>query len=157
MADIQYYTPHGYEELKEELNRLKTEERANVAQAIAEAREKGDLRENAEYDAAKEEQGKLEARIAKMEDQLANARVLNEENMDASKAFILSTVKVYNEKMKREMQYTLVNANEANIKEGKISVDSPIGKALLGQEVGSKVTVDAPAGKIDLEIREITR
>jgi transcription elongation factor GreA len=157
MAELSYYTREGFEKLKQELHDLKTRERAAVAAAIAEAREKGDLRENAEYDAAKEEQGKLEARIAQMEALMANARILDDTDVDTSKVFILSTVKVMNHKMKKEMTFTLVAAKEANIKEGKISVDSPIGSALLGHSVGDKVIATVPAGEMELEILEITR
>lgn len=157
MADLSYYTPEGFEKLKQELHDLKTRERTAVAAAISEAREKGDLKENAEYDAAKEEQGKLEARISKMETLLANARVLDYSTVDNSKVFILSTVRVMNHKMKKEMSFTLVAGQEANVKEGKISVDSPIGTALLGHSVGDKVKAQVPAGEMELEILEITR
>jgi transcription elongation factor GreA len=157
MAQITYYSAEGYEKLKNELHHLKTRERQSVAQAISEAREKGDLRENAEYDAAKEEQGKLEARIAMMEDQMANARILDGSNIDNSKVFILSTVTVRNAKLNKQMDYTLVSANEADIKLSKISVDSPIGSALLGRKVGDKVEVRAPAGLIELEVLHIRR
>jgi len=157
MADVSYYTQEGYDKLKQELQELKTRGRSEVAEAISEAREKGDLKENAEYDAAKEAQGKLEARIAKLEQVMANARILDDSEMDMSKAFILSTVKVNNLKMKREMSFTLVSAQEANIKNGRISVESPIGKALLGRSVGEKVEVQAPAGAFQLEILDISR
>ncbi len=157
MADVSYYTQEGYDKMKAELHELKTKGRAEVAQDIAEAREKGDLKENAEYDAAKDAQGKLEARIAKLEQELGRARIVDESQIDDSKAFILSTVKVRNKKMKRDFSYTLVSAKEANIKEGKISVESPIGKALLGKEKGETVVAKVPAGDIELEILDISR
>lgn len=157
MAQVAYYTPEGYEKIKNELHELKTKGRAEIAREISEAREKGDLRENAEYDAAKEAQGKLEARIANLENTLANARILDDDAIDTSKAFILSTVRVLNKKFKKEFNYTLVSPNEADIKAGKISVESPIGKALLGSAAGETVVVNAPAGKIELEVLEISR
>ncbi|MCL4113989.1 UNVERIFIED_CONTAM: hypothetical protein GTU68_004992 [Idotea baltica] len=128
-----------------------------MSAAIAEAREKGDLSENAEYDAAKEAQGLLEARIAGLENDLANARVMDESMMDTSKAYILATVKVLHKKLKKQFSYTLVSKNEANLKLGKISVDSPIGKALLGSEVGEVVEAVVPSGKIEFEILDISR
>jgi transcription elongation factor GreA len=157
MAEVSYYTQEGYEKLKEKLDYLKNQRRKEVADAIASAREQGDLRENAEYDAAKEEQGKLEAEIAQLEETLANARILDESSMDTSKAFVLSTVRVRNKKMNKEFSYTLVSPEEADIKKGKISTESPIGKALLGHEVGEVVTADAPAGPMELEILDISR
>ena len=128
-----------------------------ISEEIAEARAQGDLSENAEYDAAKEAQGHLEARIVKMENALASARVVNEDEVDASKARILSNVRVMNQKAKREATYTLVAAQEADLKRNRISVESPIGKALLGREVGETVAVRVPAGTVQLEILDITR
>lgn len=152
-----YLTEDGLSELKEELRRLKTKERSEVADEIAEARAKGDLSENAEYDAAKEKQGHLEARIAKLEDMVTRARVVDESQVDTSKAYILSTVKVKNLNNDSEHTYTLVSEREADISEGKISVDSPIGKGLLGQSEGDVVSINVPAGTVDLEILEISR
>jgi transcription elongation factor GreA len=152
-----YLTEEGLKELKEELKKLKTEERPRIADEIAEARAKGDLSENAEYDAAKEAQGHLEARIAKLEDMITRARLVDESQVDTSKAYILSTVRVKNRNNDTEQSYTLVSEREADISENKISVDSPIGKGLLGQEEGDVVAIDVPAGTVELEILEITR
>ncbi len=152
-----YLTEEGLQELKDELKQLKTEERSRIADEIAEARAKGDLSENAEYDAAKEAQGHLEARIAKLEDMITRARLVDESQVDTSKAYILSTVRVKNRKNGTEQSYTLVSEREADISENKISVDSPIGKGLLGQEEGDVVEIDVPAGTVELEILEITR
>ena len=152
-----YLTEEGLEKLKKELQFLKVKERARIAQAIQEAREKGDLSENAEYDAAKEEQGHLEARIAKMEQTISNARLVDEKQVDSSKAYILSNVRVRNHKNGKEQTYTLVSAQEADLTQGRISVKSPIGKAFLGKSVGDVVEVDVPAGSITFEILEITR
>jgi len=152
-----YLTEEGLNELKDELRQLKTKKRSEVADEIAEARAKGDLSENAEYDAAKEKQGHLEARIAKLEDMVTRARVVDESQVDTSKAYILSTVKVKNLNNDSEHTYTLVSEREADISEGKISVDSPIGKGLLGQSEGDVVSIDVPAGTVDLEILAISR
>jgi transcription elongation factor GreA len=152
-----YLTAEALERLKTELKIARTTGRSEIAEAIAEARAQGDLSENAEYDAAKEAQGHLEARIAKLEGTVANARIVDESSVDASKARILSKVKVRNQKAKREMTYTLVSAEEADLKEHKISVDSPIGKALLGKELGDVVRVKVPAGVVELEILDISR
>ncbi|MDX1531907.1 MAG: transcription elongation factor GreA [Rhodothermales bacterium] len=152
-----YLTQEALDKLREELRTAKTKERADIAQAIAEARAQGDLSENAEYDAAKEAQGHLEARIAKLEETISNARLVDESQIDASKVYILSTVRVKNLKAKREATYTLVSAEEADMAAGKISVKSPVGQALLGHEVGDVVEVEAPAGKVKMEILEITR
>ncbi len=143
--------------MRDELHQLKTVERPKISQQIAEARDKGDLSENAEYDAAKEAQGHLEARIAKMEDLVANARLIDETQVDTSKVYILSKVTIKNKKTNAEVQYTLVAENEANLAEKKISVDSPIGKGLLGKKVGDIAQVQVPAGMIDFEILEISR
>ncbi len=157
MSNVKYFTEEGLERLKAELHDLKTEGRQKMAAQIAEAREKGDLSENAEYDAAKEAQGHLEAKIATLENDLANARVMDESLVDTSKAYILSTVRVLNKKFKKEFTYTLVSKNEADLKLGKISVESPIGKAILGAEVGEIVEAKVPSGSIAFEILEITR
>ena len=134
MSEISYYTPEGLENLKQEIKHLETVERPKISQQIAEARDKGDLSENAEYDAAKEAQGMLEARISKLKNTFANARLIDDSEIDNSKVFILSTVKIKNIKNNMQLSYTLVAENEADIKSGKISVDSPIGKGLLGKE-----------------------
>ncbi len=152
-----YLTEEGLKKLKDELYFLKSVERPRISQAIADARAQGDLSENAEYDAAKDAQGLLEARIAKMESEISEARLLDEKNIDSSKAFILSTVRVKNKSNGSEQQYTLVSQPEADIMQGKISVDSPIGKGLLGKSVGDVAEIKVPAGKIKLEILEITR
>ena len=154
---IAYYTAEGLKKLKDELHNLKTIERPKISQQIAEARDKGDLSENAEYDAAKEAQGLLEARIAKMEDLVANARLIDESQVDNSKVYILSRVKIKNLKNNAIVEYTLVAENEANLAEKKISVDSPIGKGLLGKKVGDIAKVQIPAGLIDFEVLDINR
>lgn len=138
-----------------ELKDLKTRGRREIANDIAEARAKGDLSENAEYDAAKEAQGHLEDRITKLEDALANARVLDTKDLDLSKVRVLTTVTILNKNVGKEMKYTLVSANEADFAAGKISVDSPIGKALMGREIGETVKVDVPAGELELEVKNI--
>lgn len=157
MSDLTYYTKEGYEALREELHRMKTVERTSIAGQIAEAREKGDLSENAEYDAAKDAQGLLEMKIAKLESQLANARILDESQMDTSRVYILCNVRIRNHNINKEQVFKLVAQSEANLKEGKISVDSPIGKGLLGKAVGEFAEVEVPAGKLKLEVLEITR
>lgn len=156
-SQIAYYTVEGLKKLKDELYQLKMVERPKISQQIAEARDKGDLSENAEYDAAKEAQGLLEARIAKMEDLIANARLVDESQLDNSKVFILSKVKIKNHNNNAVVEYTLVAENEANLAEKKISVDSPIGKGLLGKKVGDVTEVQVPAGKLKLEVMEISR
>lgn len=157
MSEIRYYTEEGLKKLKDELHQMKSVERPKISQQIAEARDKGDLSENAEYDAAKEAQGLLEMKIAKMENIIANARIVDESQIDSSKALILSTVKIKNVKNGMEVSYTLVAESEANLKEKKISVDSPIGKGLLGKEVGDIAEIEAPGGKMEFKIIEITR
>jgi transcription elongation factor GreA len=157
MSEVAYYTKEGLEKLKEELQFLKTEGRAAIAKAIAEARDKGDLSENAEYDAAKEAQGLHEGKIAKLGLVLANARLLDESKMDNSKVLALSIVKIKNLKNGAVMQYQLVSETEADFKAGKISVTSPIAKGLLGKKVGEKTEITVPAGKIEFEIMEISR
>jgi len=154
---VAYYTAEGLKKLKDELHQLKAIERPRISQQIAEARDKGDLSENAEYDAAKEAQGLLEARIAKMEDLVANARLIDESQLDNSKVFILSKVKIKNLNNNSEVEYTLVAENEANLAAKKISVDSPIGKGLLGKKVGDVAEVQVPAGKLKFEILDISR
>jgi transcription elongation factor GreA len=153
---IGYYTEDGLQKLKDELHQLRTIERKAATQAIVEARDKGDLSENAEYDAAREAQALLELRIAKLEDVIANARIVDESKIDLSKVSILTTVKIRNLSNGAAMKYTLVAENEADLKAGKISVDSPIGRALLGKKVGEKVDVQVPAGKVTFEVAEIT-
>ncbi len=157
MAEIYYLTKEGYDKLVQELHDLKTKERAKIAAAIAEAREKGDLSENAEYDAAKEAQGLLELKISKLEEMLINSRILSDEEIDTSKVYILSTVKLKNLIKGDTVTYTLVSQKEANLKEGKISVESPIGNGLLGKVVGDVVEIKVPAGTLKFEILEITR
>lgn len=157
MAEVTYYTKEGIEKLKEELHYLKTEGRAQIAKAIAEARDKGDLSENAEYDAAKEAQGLHEAKIAKLGESLANARLIDESKLDSSKVLALSIVKIKNIRSGTAMTYQLVSETEADLKSGKISVKSPIAKGLLGKSVGDKVEIAVPAGKMEFEILEISR
>lgn len=152
-----YLTEEGLQNLKDELQHARTVERQEVIQAIAEARGQGDLSENAEYDAAKDAQGMLEARIAKLEDIIGSARVVDETTVDNTTVRILSKVRVMNHKLNKEALYTIVSAEEANFSEGKISVDSPIGKGLLGKSVGDSTEIKAPAGRIKLEILEISR
>ena len=157
MSTVSYYTPEGLKKLREELNHLKDVERPRASQAIGEARDKGDLSENAEYDAAKEAQGMLEMKISKMEETLANARIIDESQLDVSKVLVLSKVRIKNLANKLEMNYTLVAESEANLKSGKISVSSPIGRGLLGKEVGDIAEVSVPSGKIQFEILSIER
>ena len=157
MSQLSYYTEEGLQKLKDELHQLESVERPKISQQIAEARDKGDLSENAEYDAAKEAQGLMEMRIAKMKNQIANARLVDESQMDDSKALILSTVKIKNKRNGMETSYTLVAENEADLKSGKISVDSPIGKGLLGKEKGDIAKVQTPGGEIEFEILDISR
>lgn len=154
---IQYFTEEGLKKLRDELLRLKTQERPAISKQIAEARDKGDLSENAEYDAAKDAQGMLEMKIAKLEDIIANARLIDESQLDNSKVFILSRVTIRNKGNGASMAYTIVPENEANLKEGKISVDSPIAKGLLGKKVGDVVDVKVPSGIVKFEIIEISR
>lgn len=157
MSTVSYYTAEGLKKLREELNHLKDVERPRASQAIGEARDKGDLSENAEYDAAKEAQGMLEMKIDKMEETLANARVIDESQLDVSKVLVLSKVRIKNLANNMEMNYTLVAESEADLKSGKISVSSPIGRGLLGKEVGDIAEVSVPNGKIQFEILSITR
>ncbi|PVH24347.1 transcription elongation factor GreA [Sphingobacterium corticibacter] len=157
MAEVTYYTEEGLAKLREELQYLKTEGRTKIANAIAEARDKGDLSENAEYDAAKEAQGLHEAKIAKLETVLSTARIIDESNLDTSKVLALSIVKIKNVKNGAVMTYQLVSETEADFKSGKISVKSPIAQGLLGLKVGDIATVSVPAGEMNLEILEISR
>jgi len=157
MSKVSYYTEEGLKKLRAELNQLKDVERPKASQAIADARDKGDLSENAEYDAAKEAQGMLEMQIAKLENTLANARIINESELDTSKVLVLSSVSVKNKANGAQMNYTLVAQSEADLKTGKISVDSPIGKGLLGKKVGEVTVIEVPNGKIELEILSISR
>jgi len=156
MSKVSYITAEGLKKLKAELDHLKTVERPSISKQIAEARDKGDLSENAEYDAAKEAQGLLELKISKLEDQVANSRILDQSKIGTSTVQILNKVKIKNLKLKKEMQYTLVSETEADFKAGKISIDTPIAKALLGKKVGDVVAVDVPAGKMEFEIIEIS-
>ncbi|HOO10718.1 MAG TPA: transcription elongation factor GreA [Cyclobacteriaceae bacterium] len=154
-AKISYYTKEGLEKLKSDLNHLKTKGRADIAKQIAEARDKGDLSENAEYDAAKDAQGHLEARIAKLEETLGNAREIDESKLDTSVVSILSKVTIKNKKNGATFTYTLVSEEEADLKQGKISTKSPIGQGLLGKGKGDNAKIKTPAGEIEFEIVEI--
>lgn len=157
MSQISYYSKEGFEKLKKELHEMETVQRPAISDQIAEARDKGDLSENAEYDAAKEAQGLLEMKISKLKEIMSNARIIDDSDIDASKVFILSTVKIKNPKNGMEMTYTLVAENEADLKAKKISVDSPIGKGLLGKSVGEIADIATPNGLVQFEIVEITR
>ncbi len=157
MSQISYYTAEGLQKLKDELYELKTVQRPSISEQIAEARDKGDLSENAEYDAAKEAQGILEMKISKMEAIIANARLIDDANIDASKVYILSKVKLKNQTNGMEIEYTIVAENEADIKQRKISVDSPIGKGLLGKSKGEIADITTPGGLMKFEIIDITR
>ena len=157
MSQINYYSASGLKKLKDELKELETVERPKISQQIGEAIDKGDLSENAEYDAAKEAQGLLEMKISKLKNVLSTARLLDESQMDASKVLILSTVLIKNIKINKEFKYTLVAENEADVKANKISINSPIGKGLFGKKVGDIAQVQVPNGTMELEILEITR
>jgi transcription elongation factor GreA len=157
MSQINYYTEEGLKKLKDELHDMKTVQRPAISDQIAEARDKGDLSENAEYDAAKEAQGILEMKIAKLEAIIANARLIDDANIDNSKVFILSKVRIRNVANNAEMEYTLVAENEADIKLKKISVDSPIGKGLLGKKKGDVADIQTPNGIMKFEILDISR
>lgn len=156
MSEITYLTKSGYEKLKAEVEDLKSTGRAEVARAIAEARDKGDLSENAEYDAAKDAQGMLEMKINELEKALANARIIDESTLDTSKVTVLSKVKLKNHKINKEVEYMLVSGTEADLKAGKISVTSPIGKGLLGKKVGEVAEIETPAGILKLEVLDIS-
>jgi transcription elongation factor GreA len=157
MAQVSYFTEEGLAKLKAELKQLETVERPSISKQIAEARDKGDLSENAEYDAAKEAQGLLELKISKLKDLIANSRVVDESELDTSKVLILSTVTIKNVANGATMEYTLVSEKEANVREKRISVESPIAKGLLGKSVGDVVEVEVPSGKMKFEIMEIKR
>lgn len=157
MSQVSYYTEDGLKKLRAELAQLKDVERPKASLAIAEARDKGDLSENAEYDAAKEAQGMLELRIARLEEALSGARLIDESQLDSSKVLVLSQVKIKNQANGMEMRYTLVAESEANLAAGKISVNSPIGKGLLGKSVGEIAQVQVPNGVVNFEILEINR
>lgn len=157
MSQITYYTAEGLTKLKKELHEMETIQRPSISQQIAEARDKGDLSENAEYDAAKEAQGLLEARIAKLKEVISNARIIDDSEIDDSKVFILSKVKIKNVANGSVMEYMLVAENEADLKLKKISVESPIGKGLLGKSVGELADVQTPNGVIKFEVMEISR
>jgi transcription elongation factor GreA len=153
---VSYYTREGLDKLKNDLNELKTKGRTEIARQIAEARDKGDLSENAEYDAAKDAQGHLEAKIAQLEDLLANARLLDETNVDTSKVSILSKVTIKNKKNGASFTYTLVSEEEADLKSFKLSTQSPIGKGLLGKKIGESALIKTPAGEVEFEVTNIT-
>ena len=157
MSKISYYTEKGLKELRQKLDHLKDIERPLASKAIGEARDKGDLSENAEYDAAKEAQGMLEMRISKLEETLSNARIIDESQLDNTKALVLSQVKIKNNLNGMIMDYTLVADGEADLSKGKISVNSPIGKGLLGKSVGDIAQINVPSGIIDFEIIKISR
>ena len=152
---VNYLTQEGYDALKDEIARLEKEDRRKISAQIAEARDKGDLSENAEYDAAKEAQGLLEMRISKLKNTLAVSRVLDPKDLDLSKVNILSTVRLLNKKFNKEVSYTIVTETEADLKQNKISALSPIGKGLMGKKIGDIASIQAPAGKIEFEILEI--
>lgn len=157
MEDVKYYTQEGLDALKQELSHLESVERPKISQAIAEARDKGDLSENAEYDAAKEAQGLLEMKIANLRNLISKARVLDESKIDVTKVLIYSIVKIKNIKNNAVMTYTIVPESESDFKAGKISVSSPIAKALIGNSKGDLVTVQAPVGAMEFEILEVSR
>lgn len=157
MSQISYYTEEGLKKLKDELHEMETVQRPAISQQIAEARDKGDLSENAEYDAAKEAQGLLEGKIAKLKEVISNARIIDDSEIDTSKVYILSTVKIKNTTNGMEMIYTLVAENEADLKAKKISVESPIGKGLLGKSVGEVADIVTPNGVMKFEVVEISR
>ena len=157
MTNISYFTPAGLKKLQDELHDLKIHERVKIAAQISEARDKGDLSENAEYEAAKDAQGLLEIKISKLEDTLANARIIDETKIDASKILVLSKVKMKNIQNGQVMNYTLVTETEADLKAGKISIRSPIGKGLFGKSAGDVVEIQVPAGKIKFKIMEVSR
>lgn len=157
MSDTRYYTEEGLQRLKDEVKNLMKIERPSISKQIAEARDKGDLSENAEYDAAKNAQGMLELKISKLQEEIANVRVIDESKLDTSKVLILSKVKLKNISNSAEMIYTLVPEKEADLKSGKLSVNSPIAKGLLGKKIGEHAEIEIPAGKITFEILEISR
>jgi len=152
---VSYYSKEGLEKLKKELEHMKSVERPRISQQIAEARDKGDLSENAEYDAAKEAQGLLEMKISKLEETLSNARLMDNSKIDTSKVMVLATVTIKNLRNQAQMTYTLVSESEADLKKGKISISSPIGKGLSGKKVGETAEIQTPAGKMEFEILDI--
>lgn len=156
MSSISYVTEEGLQKLKDELEQLMNVERPSISKQIAEARDKGDLSENAEYDAAKEAQGLLELRISKLQNTIANSRIIDKSKLDSSKVQILSKVKIKNKKNNATMEYTIVAESEADLKAGKISVETPIAKGLLGKEVGDVVDITVPTGTIPFEVVEIS-
>ena len=156
MSTIKYFTEEGLKKLKDELHLLKTKGRAEIANQIAEARDKGDLSENAEYDAAKEAQGLHELKISKLEDSISNARVIDESEINTDKVSILSKVKVLNLSFNKEFEYTIVSEEESDLQQGKISVQSPIGKGLLGKKKGEEVSIDVPSGELKFKILNIS-
>ena len=156
MTEISYFTEEGLKKLKDELHLLKTKGRLDIAQQIAEARDKGDLSENAEYDAAKEAQGLHELKISKLEESISNARIIDESDINTDKVSILSKVKIKNLSLNKEFEYTIVSEEESNLQDAKISVDSPIGKGLLGKKKGEVVSVNVPSGKIKFKILNIS-
>ena len=157
MSQVSYYTPEGLKKLKDELHEMETVQRPAISNQIAEARDKGDLSENAEYDAAKEAQGLLEMKIAKLKEIISNARIIDDSEIDTTKVFIISKVKIKNVANAMEMEYTIVAENEADLKAKKISVDSPIGKGLLGKSVGEIADISTPNGIMKFEVIEISR
>lgn len=157
MNNIAYYTPEGFRKLKDELEYLESIERPKASQAIADARDKGDLSENAEYDAAKEAQGMLELKISKLKEVVSTARIIDESQLDNTKVLVLSTVKIKNLANKMELSYKLVADSEADLKQGKLSVNSPIGKGLLGNKIGDIIEIEVPNGKMNFEILDISR
>ena len=156
MSTVKYFTEEGLKKLKDELNLLKTKGRAEIASQIAEARDKGDLSENAEYDAAKEAQGLHELKISKLEESISNARVIDESEINTDKVSILSKVEVLNLSFKKEFEYTIVSEEESDLQLGKISVQSPIGKGLLGKKKGEEVSIDVPSGELKFKILNIS-
>lgn len=157
MSGTKYFTEEGLKKLREEIEYLSNVERPKISQQISDARDKGDLSENAEYDAAKDAQGLLELKIAKLQESVRKGRIIDESKMDDSKVYLLSTVTIRNIKNNSTMKYTLVPEEEADLKQGKISVESPIAKGLLGKEVGDTAEITVPAGKLTFEIIEIVR
>lgn len=155
MSQLQYYTQEGYDNLKNKLHHLKTKGRADIARQIAEARDKGDLSENAEYDAAKDAQGLMETEIVQLETLLANARILDESSIDTSQVSLMNKVTIKNVKNGAKMIYTLVAEQEADLKQGKISINSPFAKGLLGKKVGDIAQIQAPAGLVEVEVLDI--
>ena len=156
MSKITYFTKEGLKKLNDELHHLKTKGRADIAKQIAEARDKGDLSENAEYDAAKDAQGLHELKISKLEESISNARIIDESDINTDKVSILSKVKIENLNLKKEFQYTIVSEEESNLQEGKISIKSPIGMGLVGKKKGEIVSVNVPSGKIKFKIIDIS-